>query len=133
MTASHDPSSTDTGPPERRVRTRRAGDEDKLDPSVLLGYERWAGQIWRHRGKVAAAIGMTASLAGCVVGYLGRAHDLDAVKARITADSTRLANVEVVVSEQAKLEALKMSMLCSLVRRVDPPGVPAECGPGLKR
>ena len=119
-----------TSPPldRRHGSGRRTSDEDALDADVLLGYEKWAGQIWRHRGKLAAIIGMTGSIAGCVVGYLGRSHDLDAIRVHVSADSLRLARVESVQLEQAKLEALKMSMLCSLVRRVDPRGVPVECG-----
>jgi hypothetical protein len=61
------------------------------------------------------------SALGCVVGYVGRAHDLDDVR-------VRLAKVEQYQAEQVKTEALKMSMLCSLTRRIDPLGTPAECG-----
>jgi hypothetical protein len=52
---------------------------------------------------------------------VGRAHDLDDVR-------VRLAKVEQYQAEQVKTEALKMSMLCSLTRRIYPQGTPAECG-----
>lgn len=106
--------------PERRRSSGRRS-EDELSSEILLGYERWAGAIWRHRGKVAAMIGMTGSLVGCVVGYVGRAHDLDDVR-------SRLVKVEQYQEDQVKTEALKMSMLCSLMRRIDPLGTPVECG-----
>jgi hypothetical protein len=112
--------------PERRQSGGRRAD-DELTPEILLGYERWAGQLWRHRGKLAVLIGATTSLAGCVVGYMGRAHDIDEVK-------VRLARVEVVQDEQVRLEGVKMQMLCSLVRRIDPLGVPADCtAPQVRR
>jgi hypothetical protein len=118
-------------PPDRRHVGRRQGDDlhdDALDPAILLGYEQWAGQVWRHRGKLAAIIGMTGSLAGCVVGYLGRSHDLDGVKTHVTVDSARIAKVEEFQAAQERTEAVKMQMLCSLTRRIDPLGVPVECG-----
>lgn len=101
-------------------------DEEALDPHVLRGYERWAGQMWKHRGKIALVFGTCTSIAGCVVGYMGRAHDMDDFK-------TRLTKVEVVQNEQVRLDGVKMQMLCSLVRRIDPPGVPADCNVPPKR
>jgi hypothetical protein len=108
---------------DRRKQIRREDDmrDDALDPAILLGYEAWAGSVWRHRGKIAAGIGMLGTLVGCVAGYIGRAHDLDDVK-------SRLARVEETQATLLQSESLKMSMLCSLTRRIDPLGTPAECG-----
>lgn len=122
-------------PTERRPPSGLAGrrDDDALDPAVLAGYEQWAGQMWRNRGKIAAVLAVCSSLAGCVVGYLGRAHDLDLVRTEVTVTVTRLEKVEAAVTEQAQAEAVNRQMLCSLVRRVDPPGVPPECGMAPRR
>lgn len=110
------------GIPDRRQETRRAtDDDDALDSAALLGYEAWAGRVWRHRGKILAVFTLLSWLAGCVAGYLGRANDLNDVR-------DRLSRVEGVVSEVQKNESLKMSMLCSLTRRIDPLGLPPECG-----
>lgn len=72
---------------ERRKKSRREEDElrdDALDPAILLGYEQWAGMVWRHRGKILAAFTVLSGAVGCVAGYLGRQHDLDDVKLRVT-------------------------------------------------
>jgi hypothetical protein len=115
--------------PERRKGARREDDlrDDALDPAVLLGYEQWAGMIWRHRGKILFAFTVLSGAVGCVAGYLGRQHDLERVNERVTANSDRITKVEQLQAEQRQMEPVKMLMLCSLTRRIDPQGVPAEC------
>jgi hypothetical protein len=116
-------------PDRRHSHGRRS--EDELAPELLLGYERWAGHVWAHRGKIAAMIGMAGSLAGCVVGYFGRAHDLDDMKLRVARVETRLDSAVADVRELTTSARIQNITLCSLSRRLDPAGTPAECGPYL--
>jgi hypothetical protein len=119
--------------PERRHAHGRRSD-DVLTAEVLDGYERWAGRVWAHRGKIAAGIGLLGSLAGCVVGYLGRAHDLDGMKAEIVATKTEItatrARLDSTVDDVRELKTIariQTNTLCSLSRRLDPAGTPSDC------
>jgi hypothetical protein len=114
--------------PERRDGYPRRDDDmrdDALDPAILLGYEAWAGRVWRHRGKLAAIIGLAGSAAGCVAGYLGRAGDLAKMDSRLT----RVEGAQAILQQN---EDAKMNMLCSLTRRIDPLGLPLQCQPRAK-
>ena len=115
---------------DRRVLTRREDDlrDDALDPAHCSYPSSTAGSVWKHRGKIAVAIGLVSTLAGCVAGYLGRADDLNDVRARLARDSARTTALESDVGRLERNESLKMLMLCSLTRRIDPLGVPVECG-----
>lgn len=119
--------------PERR-QGPHSRDTDALDREILDGYERWAGRVWAHRGKIMLAISMCTGLAGCVVGYIGRAHDLDAVRADAAATRAEAAIVRVrldstIAAVRVQMEDAHITKItvCSLSRRLDPAGTPAEC------
>lgn len=123
----HDPRPPGQRYERRQQAGRRETDDDKLTAEILLGYERWAGAVWRHRGKVLFACSLLAGATGCVVGYLGREHDLDNVRTAVSVNAKRITKLEEVQAAQLQSEPLNRQMLCSLMRRIDPNGVPPEC------
>lgn len=114
-------------PREERRHSHGRRSDDELSTDILLGYERWAGHFWRHRGKIAAAIGLLGSALGCVAGYLGRAHDLDQVKAQLSVNTADIRTLEQRQTEHEIDVRVNRQMLCSLTRRLDPAGLPEEC------
>lgn len=111
--------------PERRDRSRhgrRKPDEDTLEPEQLSGWVRWAKWATLHHAKLTLAWGGAMAVGGYLIATFGLNERVAYLEKAVARNIERIDQIE-------RSEALKFYMLCTMVKRIDPPGTPPECGP----
>ena len=112
------------GTPDRR----KPGDHPKVggsrddDPEldVAKRWTFWVKFLVFHRGKLTALATALAAIAGYTVAAYGLGRRVDKVEALATSTEKRVSRLE-------QSDPIKLYLLCTLVRRIDPPAEPPEC------
>lgn len=115
----------ETHVPERRDRSRhgrRKPDDDTLEPEQLSGWVKWAKWATLHHAKLTLAWGGAMAIGGYLIATYGLNQRVAYLEKIVAHSVERIDQIE-------RSEALKFYMLCTMVKRIDPPGTPPECGP----